>query len=145
MNYQTDPVNNYFTSAPMIILSDDGYVRLTWEIFLATPLLHLVSGMDEDSPIHPHEGASLSRISGYTEWVSATTPIITLGWDWVLDGGTQGQAIYMKVEAPRCNVMLIDAMHRDLGSATTLELLGTAIDTHTWREEVHKHIVARYA
>jgi len=85
MNYQSDAVEYPRDRAPMIILSEDGYVRLTLEAFLVTSLVHLVSGLDEDSPLISQEGGSLARISGYTEWVSATPPIITLGWDWWLD------------------------------------------------------------
>lgn len=144
MNYQTDAMNYYFAPVPMIILSDDGYVRLTRETFLATPLVHLVSGLDEDNPIHFQEGGSLARISGYTEWVSATTPIITLGWDWWLDV-PQGQTVYVRLSAPRCNVMIVDVKQRDLGTATTSVILETAIDALAWQEEVHKHIVIRYA
>lgn len=144
MNYQTDAVEYPCDRAPMIILSEDGYIRLSLETFLVTPLVHLVSGLDEDSPIPSQEGGSLARISGYTEWVSDTMPIITLGWDWWLDV-SQGQAVYVRLGAPRCNVMLVDAMQRDLGPATTLALLEAVIDALAWRYEVHKHIVTRYA
>jgi hypothetical protein len=129
---------------PTIILSEDGYVRLRLETFLVTPLVHLVSGLDEDSPIHSQDEACLARVSGYTEWISATTPIITLGWDWWLDV-SQGRNAYIKLGAPRCNVMFVDDIHRDLGAVTTSVLLETAIDGLAWRNEVHKHIVTRYA
>lgn len=33
-----------------ITLCDDGYVRLTRETLLAIPLMHLISGLDEDPP-----------------------------------------------------------------------------------------------
>lgn len=144
MNYQIDAVEYHCDRAPMIILSEDGYVRLTLETFLSTSLVHLVSGLDEDSPIHSQEGGSLARISGYSEWVSATMPIITLGWDWWLDV-SQEQTVYVRLGAPQCNVMLVDVMQRDLGSAQTSGLLETAIDALAWQEEVHKHIITRYA
>ena len=144
MNYQTDAVEYPCNRAPIITLSEDGYVRLTLETFLVTPLVHLVSGLDEDSPIHSQEGGSLARISGYTEWDSATPPIITLGWDWWLDV-SQGQTVYVRLSAPRSNVMLVDAMQRDLGPAKTSVLLEAAIDAFAWRDEAHKHIATRYA
>lgn len=144
MNYQNDAVKYHCARVPMIILSEDGYVRLTLETCLVTALVHLVSGLDEDSPIHSQEGGSLARISGYTEWVSATTPIITLGWDWWLDV-SQGQTVYVRLGAPRCNVMLVNVMQRDLGTATTSVTLETVIDALAWQEEVHKYIVTRYA
>ncbi len=144
MNYQTDAAKYPCDRAPIITLSEDGYVRLTLKTFLVTPLVHLVSGLDEDSPAPSQEGGSLARISGYTEWVSASTPIITLGWDWWLDV-SQGQTVYVRLSAPRSNVMLVDAMQRDLGSAQTSVLLEAAIDEFAWREEVQKQIVTRYA
>jgi|UniRef100_E6QVK6 hypothetical protein len=144
MNYQTDAAKYPCDRAPIITLSEDGYVRLTLETFLVTPLVHLVSGLDEDSPNPSQEGGSLARISGYTEWVSASTPIITLGWDWWLDV-SRGKFDYVRSGAPRCNVMLVDAMQRDLGSVQTLGLLEAAIDGLAWREEVQKQIVTRYA
>ncbi len=144
MNYQTDAVEYPCDLPPIITLSEDGYVRLTLGTFLVTPLVHLVSGLDEDSSVPSKEGGSLARISGYTEWVSASTPIITLGWDWWLDV-SQGQTVYVRLSAPRSNVMLVDAMQRDLGSAQTSVLLEAAIDELAWREEVQKQIVTRYA
>ena len=143
INYQTDVLEYHCIQVPKIILCEDGYVRLTLETFKATPLVHLVSGLDEDSPITFQEGGSLTRISGYTERVSSTKPIITLGWDWWLDV-SHGQAVYVRSGAPRCNVMLIDAMQCDFGLAKTTALLETAIDALAWREDVQKHIVTRY-
>lgn len=127
----------------MIILSEDGYIRLSLETFQSTPLVHLLSGLDEDSPIHSREGASLARISGYTEWVSTTTPIITLGWDWQMDV-LQENACYTMLGAPRSNVMLVDAMQIDLGPTETEERLKAAINAFNWQPEVQKHIAARY-
>lgn len=142
MNYQTEA--HLRVRVPMITLSDDSYIRLTLETFLATPLVHLLSGLDDDKPILPQEGASLAHISGYTEWVSTTTPTITLGWDWGLDV-SPGQPLYVRLGAPRSNIMLVDAMTHDLGPAKTSELLETAIDALAWQEKAHKYIVTRYA
>lgn len=144
MNYQADAETYPCVGEPMMILSEDGYVCLTLETFLATPLVHLLSSLDDGNPILSREGASLARISGYTEWVSTTTPTITIGWDWWLDV-SQGQALYARLGAPRSNVMLVDAMQHDLGPAKTSVLLETAIDMLSWQEEVQKHIVTRYA
>lgn len=143
MNYQTDTATYLFVGVPMITLSDDGYIRLTLETFLVTPLVHLLSGLDDDKPISSQEGATLAHISGYTEWISTKTPTITLGWDWRLDA-LQGQPIYLRLGVPRSNIMLIDAMAHDLGSAKTSMLLEAAIDALAWQEEIHQYIVTRY-
>lgn len=143
MIYQADAETPPRSPEPMITLSEDGYVRLTLETFLTTPLVHLLSGLDDDNPTLCREGASFACISGYTEWVSTTTPTVTLGWDWQL-GIPKGNAIYARLAAPRSNVMLVDAMQQDLGPAKTLALLEAAIDALAWQEEVQTYIATRY-
>lgn len=141
MNSQTEA--HLRVRVPMITLSDDSYIRLTLETFSASPLVHLLSGLDGDKPIHSQEGASFAHVSGYTEWVSTTMPTITLGWDWGLDV-SQGQPLYVRLCAPRSNIMLVDAMAHDLGPTKTSVLLEAAIDALAWQEEVHTYIVTRY-
>ena len=130
--------------ASAITLSEDGYVRLTLATFLNVPLSHLLSGLDEDTPVTFREGASLSEISGYTEWVSTTVPAITIGWDWRLDT-SQGQLCCVRVSEPRSNVMLLDSQQRDLGPAKTAMLLETAIDATAWQDEALRAVGTRYA
>lgn len=72
---------------PQITLSADGYVRLTLDTLLTIRFSHSISGMYEDMLISAGEGASLSATYGYTEWVSTTKPLLSLGWDWQLGGG----------------------------------------------------------
>ncbi len=124
-------------------LSPDGYVRLTPEQFQAIPLVHLISGLDPDEPLPLHEGASRTDVSGYTEWVSETAPIITLGWDWRMEGAS-GQARYLRTGLPRSNIMLVDNLWRDLGPANTAKLLEAAIDKTAWQATVRLHIMNRY-
>ena len=124
-------------------LSPDGYVRLTPEQFQAIPLVHLLSGLDPDEFSPLHEGASQTHISGYTEWVSETAPIITLGWDWRMEGAS-GQTRYLRMGLPRSNIMLVDDQRRDLGPANTAKLLEAAIDKTAWQVVVQRHIMDRY-
>lgn len=126
-----------------ITLSQDGYVRMLLKTLEAIPLVHLVSGLDDDTPIPPKEGASLTPISGYTEWLSATTPAISLGWDWQMDT-SQGCPQLVRMDAPRSNIMLVDVMQRDLGVTTTSKLLETVVDKLDWRVVVQNHIITRY-
>lgn len=143
MHNQTDSERHALDGPPMMSLSEDGYVRLTLDSFRATPLKHLLSGIDEDTPVLSWEGASFGPITGYTEWVSVTTPAITLGWDWRLDV-SRGRPTYERLGAPRSNVMLIDAQRHDLGPIRTESLIETFIDSFAWQEELHTHIVTRY-
>ena len=125
-------------------LSPDGYVRLTLEQFQAIPLMHLLSGLDPDEYPPLHEGASRTHISGYTEWVSEGTPVITLGWDWRMEGAS-GQARYLRTGFPRSNIMLVDDQRRDLGPANTAKLLEATIDKTAWQAAVRLPIMDRYA
>ncbi|MBU2839265.1 DUF4902 domain-containing protein [Acidithiobacillus thiooxidans] len=125
-------------------LSPDGYVRLTLEQFQAIPLVHLLSDLDHDEYPPLHEGASQTHISGYTEWVSETAPIITLGWDWRMEGAS-GQIHYLRTGFPRSNVMLVDDQRRDLGSTITAKLLEATIDKADWQAVIQRHLMDRYA
>lgn len=144
MDYQADG-DTYpgYARIPMITVSDDGYIRLTLEIFLAIPLAHLISDFDDDKPMLFPRGASMAHLSGYTEWLSTMTPNITLGWDWLLDV-SNGHPLYVRLGAARSNIMLVDAMQHDLGTTTTSVLLETVIDALTWQEIIHQYIVSRY-
>ena len=126
-------------------LSPDGYVRLTPEQFQAIPLVHLLSGLDPDEFPPLHEGASQTFISGYTEWVSESVPVITLGWDWRMEGSS-GQACYFRTGFPRSNIMLVKNLRQDLGPAKTAELLEVAIDKSAWgwQAAVQENIMGRY-
>lgn len=133
------------TRASKITLSADGYVRLTLDVLLATPFFHMISGLYENTSISACEGASFSATHGYTEWVSTTEPVLSIGWDWQL-GVSQGlPSLYSRLDFPHSNVMLIDARQCDVGVAQTMALLELFIDSMPWQTEVNKHIVARYA
>lgn len=141
---QTDAVIH--TKPPQITLSADGYVRLTLDTLLTIQFFHSISGLHEDTVFSASEGARPSIICGYTEWVSATKPLLSLGWDWQL-GGPQAtlQYSYWRVGSHYSNVMLIDEQLRDLGAPKTAALLESLIDLMCWQTEVDEHIVARYA
>ena len=124
-------------------LSPDGYIRLTLEQFQAIPLVHLLSGLDSDEFPPLHEGASRTDISGYTEWVSEAAPIITMGWDWRMEGAS-GQTRYLRTGFPRSNIMLVDDLRRDRGHANTAKLLEVAIDKTAWQVVVQRQIMDRY-
>ncbi|MGX2030058.1 DUF4902 domain-containing protein [Methylocaldum gracile] len=135
INYQADAEIRDAVRTAMVTLCKDGYVRLTFETFRNLPLFHLLSCLDEDNPVLSSEGAILTMISGYTEWISTTTPAITLGWDWQLTA-SRGQALCVRIGEPRSNVMLVDAQQDDLGTVKTASLLKTAIDQLSWQDAV---------
>ncbi|SCC93144.1 conserved hypothetical protein [Thiomonas sp. X19] len=129
----------------MMTLSDDGLVRLTLDSLRAIPFIHLLSGLDEHDGSPPScEGANLDQISGYAEWMSTATPVITLGWDWWLDVCAT-PFVYTRLGSPRSNVMLVDAQHHDLGMRKTDAELERLIASWPWQGAVAQFISSRYA
>lgn len=128
----------------MITLSEDGYVRLTFANLQDIPLVHLLSGLDEDCHESSQPGISVCGVSGYTEWISSTVPVITIGWDWRLEV-SHGQPRYIRVSLPRSNLMLLDSRQRDLGPIDSARLLEAVVDAIGWQGKTSKAISARYA
>ena len=128
----------------MATLSQDGYVRMTRADFENIALEHFLSGLDEDHVTSHAVLTDACTISGYTEWISTTSPVVTIGWDWLIDV-TQGRPRYLLVGFPRSNVMFRNAENRDLGPDRTAALLKDAITTIQWQVETAKAISVRYA
>ena len=127
----------------MLAVSMDGYIRLSFAELQTVHLIHLISGLDEDSPAELSGGAILLAITGYTEWVSNTLPAISIGWDWQMDV-VHGQVRLRSISEPRSNIMLQDASRLDVGAEKTVALLEAFIDTLNWQVDTHKHIDTRY-
>ena len=127
----------------MLTVSDDGYIRLSLADARSTPLVHLLSGLDEEPRECAARNVKTCEISGYTEWVSLTTPTISLGWDWRLEVAGE-RPRYVREGPPRGNLMLLDAEARDLGAAASDTVLGTMIDAMAWQEATEKAIKTRY-
>ena len=128
----------------MATLSKDGYLRMTVETFKSIPLAHMLSGLDDDDLGSVQSQAGACSISGYTEWISSTTPTVTIGWDWYIEAH-QGRPRYVLAGFPRSNLMFLDAERRDLGSVRTAALLKAAVETIPWQQETANAISARYA
>ena len=127
----------------MVTISKDGYLRMTVSTIENIPLVHLLSGLDEDEIDSDQLQAEVCRISGYTEWVSSTKPVITIGWDWRLDV-SQGLPRYVLEGLPRSNLMFLDGQRRDLGSTQTATMLRAVVEAIFWQEETAKAIRNRY-
>ena len=137
--------SNITTVSPMLTIFPDGYMRLTVEELRQISLVHLLSGLDEDNPALLQGGATFSEITGYSEWVSTTSPAISIGWDWMLQSSQAGAVYYERASDPRSNLMLIDTQQRDLGPAKTATLIGKVVDKIVWRSVVQDYISTRYA
>lgn len=128
----------------MLAVSDDGYIRLSFAELQTVSLIHLISGLDEESPTTIPGGAMPTEIMGYTEWVSNSVPTITIGWDWQIDAD-HNRILLRKISEPRSNIMLQDSTGMDVGPAKTLILLEALIDALDWSIEVRSHIDIRYS
>ena len=117
---------------------------MTVSAFENIPLVHLLSGLDENNTDSDQLRTDVCGISGYTEWISSTTPIISIGWDWRLDVTQGGRLRYVLEGLPRSNLMFQDAERRDLGPIRTATVLKAALDTISWQEETIEAISARY-
>lgn len=128
-----------------LFVSDDGYVRMPAAMARTLRFAHVLSGLDDDCPEHCMEGGCIQSISGYTEWLTDTDPVITVGWDWRLDptGTTPG---YVRHGSPRTNLMARDdQMAKDLGDLRTEALLAALIDRLDWQSTVRRYLSIRYS
>lgn len=119
-----------------LTLSQDGHVRLRFDVLKKVNLIHLISGFDLDgnTPLEA-SGARLSPICGFTEWISDTRPALTLGWDWEF-AAREGRLQCTRLDDPRSNIMLYDAQREDLGMLQTARLLGELVDDLDWQDPV---------
>jgi hypothetical protein len=121
---------------PMLSISDDGCIRLTYAELQQEQLIHLVSGLDEDTDNIEGE----TTITGYTEWVTDSAPIISMGWDWKL--GTNEQLI--RISDIRSNVMLLNHRQIDHDAQENNALLEQYVDDLNWQITVKYSIYQRH-
>jgi hypothetical protein len=128
----------------IIAISPDSYIRLTVETLRKITFVHLVSGLDDDEPALLRKGAIFTEITGYTEWISETTPAISIGWDWMIQPAQEKGGCYQRISEPRSNLMLIDSQHQDFGSAKAAALIEAVIDEMAWQDVTRDYINTRY-
>ncbi len=145
MNNSYNTMNYGRVQTGGLTVSLDGYIRMSLSSFMTLPLNHFLSGLDDDIAPHIAEDGTQALICGYTEWLSASAAVVTIGWDWHLDL-TGDRPCYVRAGRPRSNVMLIDEVNgRDLGEDATSILTIIKIDQSDWKNDVRKHISMRYA
>jgi hypothetical protein len=121
----------------VLAVSGDGYIRLPCHRVSEVELVHLLSGADPELSLHA--GPTATSMTGFTEWLSAGCPAITLGWDWKMDtSGRPGQL--RRLNWPRSNLMLCDPARKDVGPDETARLLAQMIDTLEWQAAVRSHL-----
>jgi hypothetical protein len=101
--------------------------------------------LDNEPICQSVEGGKEASISGYSEWLSDTSPRVTVGWDWRLDL-TTGSPRYLREGMPRSNIMLIDPVNgQDLGEEATEASIAFRIDLAGLSNDAGKHITSRYS
>jgi hypothetical protein len=123
---------------------DEGCVELPLDALLATPLVHLVSGLDEDERVDIKRDGKQTTISGYTEWVSASAPVISIGWDWHLDP-LRGAPWFVRSSPPRSNIRLLDERNREVEWRRSQTAIAGFVDALSWQEGTQAAIASRYA
>lgn len=127
----------------MLLISADGYIRMTLAQLQTLELHHLITGLDEDAPAPAGDAALSTVITGYTEWITPGQPAITLGWDWQMElhGAQLG---LRRLGEPRGNVMLLDGNQNDLGQQASARLLAILVDGLDWQPAALRHVRSRY-
>lgn len=133
-NHVTNLTVQQETQDLMMRLSDDGFVRMAFSDLMKTSLSHLISINEETSFSAPY-----THIFGYTEWVSVTTPVISVGWDWKLSHDDRFIKI-VRIGQPRSNLMFLDYMQCDIGQNNTETLINQKIDMLAWEAAVKEQI-----
>lgn len=83
-------------------------------------------------------------ISGYTEWLSDSTPALTMGWDWKMDFVDQRIQL-RRVSVPYSNIMMQDANHQDIDYGKSILLQEMFVDGFDWQTAVQKQLSSRYS
>lgn len=127
---------------------NDGLLRLCKQDLRAMQLTHLTSGLDDGETdfcdeAKPQCGES-TALSGYTEWVSANEPRLTLGWDWHLDNSSATPRV-VRQGLPRTNVLVLENSDTPLPWNESLNVLATFIDTFDWNTPAFNAVCQRYA
>jgi len=115
-------------------MSADGYIRLSLATLSNLPFTHLASEIDPDFLVELKTQTVAAYAAGFSEWISDTTPTISIGWGWFIHN--RSRRLLLAPEAIRSNVMLIDSHGYDLGTATTSHLFRTWLAAYDWQRPV---------
>lgn len=126
-----------------LVVSDSGYIHLSFAELQDICLVHLISGLDEDGADRAPDGATPTAITGYTEWISDGNLGVSIGWDWQMQASNRHIHL-TRVGGASSNVMLQSGTRADLGPAKTALLLETLIDGLDWQPATLDYVSKRY-
>jgi hypothetical protein len=136
--YNPFNVHSHADNMQIPAVSRDGYIRLSLEHLSRLPFMHLASDIDASILEDLQLQAVPALAAGYSEWISATTPAISLGWSWFVH--SRSHRLLPAPEAVRSNVMLVDVHGYDLGPTATSFLFTTWLATHDWQYAVTESV-----
>jgi hypothetical protein len=117
-------------------LTENGLVLVAVPELMAVPFKHLMTSLDEDHFDRTTDCGRAFNITGYTEWHSENHPLLTMGWDWILDERGRG-ALPWRSGLPRTNANLVTVEGTPLAWDANLETLGRLIDAmFPWQRNV---------
>ena len=115
-------------------LSTDGYIRLRVTHLSALRFVHLGTERDSSFLAELQTKTVPARVAGFCEWMSDTTPAVSVGWGWFIHNPSN--RLLLAPEAVRSNVMLTDIYGYDLGPVVTSDLFGTWLTSYDWQNAV---------
>lgn len=129
----------------MLYPSENGLVRISYQNLSGLKFCHYYSDLHDTDETELELNDSLTVLAGSTEWISKTTPLLSIGWCWKLDH-TNNSIAYIMDGEPYSNIMIIDNVsHRDIGQIKTSEVLEKFISQLNWSDEVKCFINEKYS
>lgn len=125
-------------------VSHDGYIRIPAEKLGSIQLLHLDSGIYSPEDQYPLLDRTRCKINGYTEWISLSSPYVSVGWDWdLIIHGTEPDLI--KTGDVYTNLMMQSESNTDLSERENRQLIADSLSSLDWKSKVKSFITLKYA
>lgn len=131
--------------AKPVRISSDGLIRLSVQELHSIAMRPLISGLDVETCTRVNACGKVTSISGYTEWVGVTNPIISIGWDWCIKSPPTRAPSWERISLPCANIMVLNKEGRDMRWAENLRVLAGVVDALPWRESVAQAVTSRYS
>lgn len=130
-------MNTHLSSANLpraLAVSPDGYIRIRLSCLDVLPFVHLFSESDDGFLQELKAQTVPARHAGFSEWISDTSPPISIGWGWFVHSDTR--RMLLAPDRVRSNVMLVDVQGYDLGPQKTASLFGAWLGAFEWQPTV---------
>jgi len=129
-------------SLAQLSISEFGRIQISAPLLNTLTFFHLESGV-YSSRLHDGQiRSSRTNIDGYTEWLSDSTPQITVGWDWMLlpYGGYR----ISKIGSYFSNLQLVGESGEPLNSEASEHILEHFFESLNWTQKLEEFITHKY-